>query len=60
MSSTVIANETDQQRLLELTAKVPFDNRINHHASINDLNLTHIASFLNEVNSSLYTEQNSV
>jgi len=56
LSSTIIAKDLDEQRLLELTAKVPFDNRINHHATINDLNLTHIASFLKEVNSSLYTE----
>lgn len=56
MSSTVTANESEQQRLMELTAKVPFDNRTNYHASIDDLNLTHIASFLKEVNSSLYTE----
>jgi len=53
-SSTVMASDIDLQRLLELTAKVPFDNRINHHASINDFNLTHIASFLQQVKSALY------
>jgi len=55
-SSTVIASDADLQRLMELTAKVPFDNRINHHASINDFNLTHIASFLQQVKSALYEE----
>ena len=55
-SSTIMAGDADQQRLLELVAKVPFDNRINHHASMDDFNLTHIASFLNEVNSALYTQ----
>ena len=55
-SSTVMANDADLQRLLELTAKVPFDNRINHHASIDDFNLTHIASFLQQVKSALYEE----
>lgn len=56
LSSTVIASDADLQRLLELTAKVPFDNRINHHASIDDFNLTHIASFLQQVKSALYEE----
>jgi len=56
LSSTVKASDADLQRLLELTAKVPFDNRINHHASIDDFNLTHIASFLQQVKSALYAE----
>ena len=56
MSSTVVASDVDQQRLFELAAKVPFDNRVNHHASIDDFDLTHIATFLQAVNSTLYGE----
>lgn len=52
----MMANDVDQQRLFELTAKVPFDNRINHHATLDDFDLTHIATFLKEVDSALYGE----
>lgn len=55
-SSTVQASDDDLQRLMSLAAKVTFDNRINHHATLEDLNLVHIATFLKEVKSSLYPE----
>ncbi len=55
-SFTIQANDDDLQRLMSLAAKVTFDNRINHHATLEDLNLVHIATFLKEVKSSLYSE----
>ncbi len=55
-SSTIQASDDDLQRLMSLAAKITFDNRINHHATLEDLNLVHIATFLKEVKSSLYPE----
>lgn len=46
----------DERRLLELTARIPFDDRINHRASIEDLDLKLIQSYLRQVKSALYEE----
>jgi ATP-dependent DNA helicase RecG len=54
MSSTAKANEQEEQQLLQLTAKIPFDDRINHHATISDLSLAHIRIFLQDVKSDLF------
>ena len=54
MSSTAKANEQEEQQLLQLTAKIPFDDRINHHATIADLSLAHIRIFLQDVKSDLF------
>lgn len=54
MSSTVRANEQEEQQLIQLTAKIPFDDRINHHAAISDLSLGLIRIFLQEVKSDLF------
>ena len=53
-SSTVRANEEEVRQLLELTAKIPFDDRINHQASINDLSLNLIREYLFDIKSKLY------
>jgi ATP-dependent DNA helicase RecG len=55
-SSTKKADRTEERQLLELAAKVPFDDRINHQASLNDLKLPLIQSFLQEVKSSLFEQ----
>ncbi len=55
-SATVKANTEEIRQLYELTAKIPFDDRINHHASINDLSLTLIREYLYEIKSKLYDE----
>lgn len=55
-ASTTKANVDDQRRLLELTAKVPFDDRINHHASLGDLSLGLIRDHLHEIKSKLADE----
>lgn len=54
LSSTAKANTTEEQQLFQLTAKVPFDDRINHHASISDLSLSEIRMFLQEIKSDLF------
>lgn len=54
LSSTAKANETEEQQLLQLTAKVPFDDRVNHHATLDDLSLGEIRMFLQDVKSDLF------
>ena len=55
-SRSVVAQGANHQRLIELTAKVPFDDRINQHAKLNDLDLGLIREFLQEVGSELFDE----
>jgi ATP-dependent DNA helicase RecG len=50
----------DERRLIELTARIPFDDRINQTASIDDLNLRLIQNYLKEVMSSLYEESTKI
>jgi ATP-dependent DNA helicase RecG len=56
MTSTVKANRNEELRLLEMAANITYDNRINQQASLEDINLTNVATFLNEVKSSLYQQ----
>ena len=53
-ANTVVAKNGELQELMALTAKVPFDDRINHQADLDDLQLPLIRSFLKEVKSSLH------
>jgi ATP-dependent DNA helicase RecG len=56
-ASTVrVRTEADEQHLLELAAKVPFDDRINHQADVQDLSPALIRDFLREIKSSLAAE----
>lgn len=55
-SSTVEAKGDDERELISLTATVPFDDRVCHRASIEDLRLSLVRSFLKEVGSGLYDE----
>ena len=50
----------EERRLLELTARIPFDDRINQSATIDDLSLQLIQSHLKEVMSSLYDESTKI
>ena len=52
-SSTIRAKHADEQELISLTAKVPFDDRYNQSASLQDLSLRLIEEFLREVGSGL-------
>jgi ATP-dependent DNA helicase RecG len=52
-ANTVAAKDDQLQELIALTAMVPFDDRINHHADLPDLKLTLIQAFLREVQSGL-------
>ena len=52
-TSTVVAKDAELHELISLTASVPFDDRINHHAELHDLKLPLIQTFLREVKSDL-------
>jgi len=54
LSSTAKVNTQEEQQLLQLAAKIPFDDRINHHSSIDDLSLAEIRMFLQDVKSDLF------
>ena len=60
MASTITPSEEEKRDLYSLANKVPFDDRINHEASLTDLNLTLIQAYLKEVNSSLYEESKNM
>lgn len=55
-ASTIRAKDVDRQQLLDLTAKVPFDDRINRNADLGDLNLALIREHLREIKSKLADE----
>lgn len=55
-SNTVKAKGESLRKLQELAARIPFDDRINHEAELNDLNLGVIREFLQDIGSELYEE----
>jgi ATP-dependent DNA helicase RecG len=59
-SRSIIAKEDNLRRLQELTARIPFDDRINGKAKIDDLDLGLIQAFLQEVKSDLYEESKQI
>ncbi len=48
------------RNLHELAAKIPFDDRINHQASLNDLKLSLIKEFLQEIDSPLFEQADDI
>ncbi len=59
-SKTIRANNEEERILLELTAKIPYDDRINHQANINDLSLPIIQAYLQEIGSKLFEEVHNI
>jgi ATP-dependent DNA helicase RecG len=59
-SNSVQAKNDELKELIELTATVPFDDRINHHATLNDIKLTLIQSFLHDIKSELLKESGDI
>jgi ATP-dependent DNA helicase RecG len=55
-SSSIVPNEEQTAELIQLTAKIPFDDRVNTFASITDLNKSLMQQHLLETNSKLYFE----
>ena len=56
MASTIQPSDEELRDLYSLANNVPFDDRVNHFAELNDLNITLIQQYLREVGSSLYHE----
>src|SRR5699024_2332280 len=59
-NSTVRANQRQMQTLYDMAAKIPFDDRINHQASLDDINLGLIKGFLQEVDSPLFEQADDI
>ena len=59
-NNTVRATLDEERELLSLTAKIPYDDRINHSYTINDLKLPLIQDFLKETNSDLYNISSNI
>ncbi len=55
-SVSKIANRDEEHRLISLAAKIPFDDRINHEANLENLDLGLIREYLHEVKSTLASE----
>ena len=56
-SRKIIARGDTLRQLQELTARVPFDDRVNQQATLDDLSLALIQAYLKEVKSGLYEER---
>lgn len=56
MASAIQPTEEEKRELYALANNVPFDDRVNHQASLDELNITLIQQYLREVNSDLYKE----
>ena len=59
-SSTVRARGTDERELIGLAATVPFDDRYNQQATIDDIGVDRIATYLQEVGSDLAEEMSAL
>lgn len=59
-SQTIIARDDNLRRLQELAARIPFDDRINNRATIDELDLGIIRAYLQEIKSDLFTSSTSI
>lgn len=59
-SRSIIAKNDNLRKLQELAARVPFDDRINQEADLNDLSLGLIRDFLQEVRSDLFEDSTTM
>jgi ATP-dependent DNA helicase RecG len=55
-SSSVIPNSDQEIELVQLTARIPFDDRVNTHAVVDDLSFALMREHLARTKSKLYTE----
>ena len=55
-SESIIAKGENLRQLMELTARISFDDRINNQATIDDFDLALIQAYLQEIKSDLYAE----
>src|SRR5690606_34313773 len=59
-TKTMIAKDHNLKRLHDLAARIPFDDRINHQANLQDLDLGLIQAYLHEVKSDLLAESRNM
>ena len=59
-SRSIIARDENLRRLQELTARIPFDDRINGRANIADFDLGIIQAYLHDVKSDLLDESKHI
>jgi ATP-dependent DNA helicase RecG len=59
-SRSIVAKDDNQRRLTELAARIPFDDRVNNKASLDDLDLGLIRNYLQEIKSSLFDESTTM
>lgn len=59
-SRSIIAKGEALTRLNSLASRIPFDDRVNQQATINDFNLGLIQAYLQEIKSDLYAESTSM
>jgi len=59
-SNSIVARGESLRQLLELTARIPFDDRINQQSAVQDMDLGLIQAYLQEVKSDLYRESLSM
>jgi ATP-dependent DNA helicase RecG len=59
-ANSIIPNEEQTTELIQLTAKIPFDDRVNHTASVQDLSKSLMQEHLMETNSRLYAESENM
>ncbi len=59
-SRSIIAQGDNLRRLQELTARIPFDDRVNNQATILDFDLGLIQAHLQEIKSDLYDESRHI
>ncbi len=55
-AKSIVAKGPQFQRLMDLTARIPFDDRINQQATVPDLQLGLIRDYLQEIRSDLFEE----
>ena len=55
-SSSIVPNREQEVELVQLTAKIPFDDRVNNSAKIDDLNFALMREHLFQTKSKLYNE----
>ncbi len=59
-SRSIVAVDDNLRRLQELTARIPFDDRINNSTSVKDFDFGLIRSFLQEIKSDLFEKSTEI
>ncbi|WP_330442280.1 RNA-binding domain-containing protein [Flavobacterium sp. C4GT6] len=55
-SNSIVPNEEQERELIELTAKIPFDDRVNSQAKVSDLSFALMRDHLEKTKSKLYED----